>query len=104
MGGNRFRPGSLANFEKSKTFDYSLERFQSNAKRMLLQASRACEKGRFCLFTRSEVAHRPAATCRLSGTLHVVVIKQKCTSLVFLNVYSLWCNGPAAGQFSSDFC
>ena len=104
MGGNRFRPGSLANFEKSKTFDYSLERFQSKAKRMLLQASRACEKGRFCLFTRSEVAHRAAATRRLSGTLHVVVIKQKCTSLVFLNVYSLWCNGPAAGQFSSDFC
>lgn len=83
MGGNRFRPRSLANFEKSKTFDYSLERFQSNAERMLLLASRAFEKGRFCLFTRSETAHRPAATRRLSGTLHIVVIKQKCLAWSF---------------------
>jgi len=35
MGRNRFCPRSLANFEKSKTFDFFLESFQSYKKNVI---------------------------------------------------------------------
>jgi hypothetical protein len=89
VSGNRFCPRSLANFEKSKTFDFFLENFQSYTKRMLLLASHVYEKRRVSFITRSKVAGKQAVVYRISETWHIV-IKQKCASLVFLNRCSLW--------------